>query len=124
MATWSVDAKDGVLWLRLEGTFTSPEMEELVAAHNKAVDSFQGGEYRVFCDIRDLKALPPACAELFESAKAYSAAQAGFQGSAVLVKNKIVALQHQKTSVMSGVMNTELISHSEEECRAHLKTVR
>ena len=124
MAQWTIDVSDGLLSLRMEGSFSVPEIMAFVVAHNAAVDFFGGAEYRVFCDIRELRALNPACGEQFEKAKAHSAGQAGFQGSAVLVSSKIVAMQHQRSSVMSGVMSTELISHSEEECRAHLASVR
>src|SRR5689334_21522314 len=124
MAYWTVDVGDRLLSIKLVGTFTVPEMNAFVAAHNAGVDSFCGGEYRVFCNIRELNALSPPCGLLMESAKAYSASQAGFQGSAVYVKNKIVAVQHQKTSVTGGVMSTELISVDEMELRMHLDTVR
>ena len=124
MAFWTVDVGDRLLSLKLVGSFTVAEMNAFVAAHNAGVDSFNGTEYRVFCNIRELRALPPACGLLMESAKAYSASQPGFQGSAVYVANKIVAVQHQKTSVTGGVMNTELISDDEMELRLHLDTVR
>lgn len=110
--------------MRVEGVISEPEMRELVAAHNSAIDAFGAKEYRVFVDIRELKPLSPECAELFERAKLYSSAHVNFQGSAVLVASKLVALQHQRTSVAGGVMSTELISEDEAACWEHLRTVR
>ncbi len=126
MAEWSLDGegKPGILVMRLTGTFSEDEMRAFVAAHNAAIDAFGGKDYRVFCDIRELRPLSPACAELLEKAKAYSSAHSNFQGSAVLVASKLVALQHQRTSVSGGVMDTELISEDEEQCMAHLARVK
>src|SRR5687768_9479370 len=112
MGTWNVDgtSRPGLLCLRLEGSFDEREMEAFVRAHNAAVDAFRGRDYRVFCDIRDLKPFSPECASWMERAKAHSDAQRGFQGSAVLVSSSVIALQHQRTSVSGGVASTELIS--------------
>lgn len=126
MGSWSVDgsSRPGILALRLEGSLSVDEMTKLVAAHDAAIDAFRGAEYRVFCDIRELRPLSPACTALFEQAKAYSNAHANFQGSAVLVASKLVALQHQRTSVSGGVMDSELISEDEAACWSHLARVR
>lgn len=126
MGTWSVDSKSrpGILWLKLEGTMSAEDMRAFVADHNRGVDSFRGADYRVLCDIRKLAPLSPEAATSFELAKAYSASHKNFQGSAVLVESKLVALQHQRTSVSGGVMSTELITDNEAACHAHLATVR
>ena len=99
-------------------------MQEFVTTHNAAINAFKGRDYRVFCDIRNLLPLSPEAAAVFEQAKGYSAKQTSFRGSAVLVVGKLVAMQHQRTSVASGVMNTELISEDEAACWAHLAQVR
>ena len=59
-----------------------------------------------------------------EAAKRHSASQRGFLGSAVHVTSAMVAMQHKRTSVGGGVMQTELISDDEEALRAHIATVR
>jgi hypothetical protein len=125
MGIWQVDGttEPGILNLRLEGTFSEDDMRAFVEAHNKGVDSFGKRDYRVFCDIRDLLPLSPACAALFEKAKAYSSAHKNFRGSSVWVKSAIIALQHKRTSQSGGVLDTELISDDEKALRAHLKTV-
>lgn len=108
----------------LEGPVSASEMSDFVQAHNLAIDAFGGAEYRVFCDIRGLFPLSPEAAAEFEKGKAYSAKHANFQGSAVLVASKLVAMQHQRTSVSGGVMSTELISEDEGACWEHLKRVK
>lgn len=125
MASWTVDgtSKPGILYLRLEGVLSESDMEGFVAAHNAAVKAFGGSDYRVFCDIRGLSPLSPKQALLFEGAKAFSSGQKAFRGSAVCVSSTIVAMQHQRTSVAGGVMDTELISDDEGKCWAHLATV-
>ena len=122
---WSVDGKtkDGILHVCLEGSVSEDEMKAFAAAHNEAIDAFEGRDYRVFCDIRTLHPLSPEATTVFEQAKSYSAKQKNFRGSAVLVLGKLVAMQHQRTSVASGVMNTELISEDEAACWAHLAQV-
>ena len=107
----------------MEGAIAASDMEAFVAAHNAAIDAFRGRDYRVFCDIRGLLPLSPESATIFEQAKSYSAKQKNFRGSAVWVASKLVAMQHQRTSVASGVMNTELISEDEAACWAHLAQV-
>lgn len=103
---------------------TASEMEAFLRAHNAAIDAFGRKDYRVFCDIRRLRPLSPECAALMEEAKTYSSEHRNFQGSAVLVDSKVVALQHQRTSTSGGVMSTELISDDEAACWAHLARVR
>lgn len=126
MGSWNVDGstRPGVLMLRLEGVLSEKEMNAFVRTHDAAIDAFAGADYRVFCDIRELKPLSPKCAALFEEAKTYSNAHPNFRGSAVLVASKLVALQHQRTSTSSGVMTTELISEDEAACWKHLAHVR
>lgn len=113
----------GVLWLRLEGAQKIEDMERFLAAHNKAIDGYAGADYRVLCDIRELAALSPEAAALFEQAKRYSADHANFRGSAVLVRKKVVAMQHERTSAASGVASTELLTDDEEAAWAHLRSV-
>jgi len=120
---WKVepDASRGLLRLRLEGVIGEAEMQAFALAHDRGVDAFAGADYRVFCDIRGLKPLSPGSTELFEKAKRYSAAHANFRGSAVLTDSPLAAMQHQRTSVSSGVMSTELISQDERACLEHLE---
>lgn len=123
---WSVDGKlkPGILTLRLEGHIGDDDMSAFVNSHNRAIDAFAGTEYRVFCDVRELKPLSPSGTALFEKAKAYSAQHPNFQGSAVLVSSSIISMQHRRTSVSSGVMETELITDDEAACTAHLARVK
>jgi hypothetical protein len=115
--------KRGVLWLVLTGRLDVDEMKAFVTAHNRAIDSFRGSDYRVFCDIRALAPLSPEATTEFERAKSYSAAAPNFRGSAVLAGSSLVGLQHQRTSISSGVMSTELISDDEARCWEHLANV-
>ena len=126
MGSWNVDtaARPGVLCMTLAGVFTTAEMEEVRRAHDAAIDAFGAEDYRVFVDIRDLAPFSPECAEIMEACKLYSSSRPNFQGSAVLAASKIVALQHQRTSVAGGVMGTELISEDLAACEAHLARVR
>jgi hypothetical protein len=111
------------LWLELEGVFTSEEMAAFLAQHNAGIDAFGGKDYKVFCDIRRLHPLSPACAALLEEAKRYSNQHLNFRGSAVLVSSATIALQHRRTSTSGGVMGTELISENERALWEHLEKV-
>ncbi len=126
MGKWNVDgtSKPGILMLRLEGAISEGEMREFVVAHNAAIDAYRGSDYRVFCDLRTMAPLGPAAAEVMEKAKSYSSAHKSFRGSAVCVDSSLVALQHQRTSVSGGVMDTELISDNVDRCWAHLASVQ
>jgi len=125
MGKWNVDAfaRPGVLRLSLEGKITHDEMTAFVDAHNRAIDNFAGDDYKVWCDISRLQTLDKECADLFEKAKQYSNAHPNFRGSAVLVASAVVAMQHRRTSVGSGVMSTELISEDPLALERHLRTV-
>ena len=122
MGSWVVDGtrKPGVLFVEIEGALDVAEMEQLVAAHNAAVDAFGSSAYTVFCDLRAMKVHPPEIASILEQAKAYSSAHANFRGSAVLVASQTVGMQHRRTSVSGGVIETEVISSDETELWAHL----
>lgn len=122
---WKIDttSRKGVLHLELTGALRLEEMDAFVVAHNAAVDAYGDADYRVFCDIRGLLPLPPECAALFEKAKSHSANAPHFRGSAVVVAKVVVALQHERTSVGSGVMSTELITVDEAAAWAHVQTV-
>jgi len=125
MSKWKVDTerKPGILWLEMEGTFELEEMISFVRDHNLAVDRFAGKDYRVFCDIRNLKPLSQQGAELMQKAKDYSNAHPNFRGSAVWVASALIAMQHRRTSTSGGVISTELISENEQELWAHLAKV-
>jgi hypothetical protein len=125
MGTFHIDGagRPGILCMTLSGVFTRDEMERYVQAHNAAIDALDGVDYRVFVDIRELAPLSPECTALMEEAKAYSSSRPNFRGSAVLVASKIIALQHQRTSIAGGVMSTELISEDRAACEAHLSTI-
>jgi hypothetical protein len=116
-----IESQPGVLRFTIEGLLSAAEARAFVVAHNYAVDRMGDEDYVVFGDLRGLKPLSPECAELVEQAKRYSAGKRNFRGSAILVKDAVVALQHRRTSITGGVMATELISHSEKECREHLQ---
>jgi hypothetical protein len=126
MAELAVDGttRQGVLMLRLVGAPSPEEMQQFVRLHNQAVDAFRDKHYRVFCDIRELLPLSPEAADLFEQAKAYSASRPNFQGSSVLTSSSVVAMQHRRTSMNSGVLSTELLSDDEAACWAHLARIQ
>jgi hypothetical protein len=118
-----VESEPGILHLKLSGALTLPEMKAFVEAHNRAIDAYQGQDYRVWVDISDLLALRPEVADILEESKRYSNQQPNFRGSAVLVSSATVAMQHRRTSMSGGVMATELISHDPGALRAHLRSV-
>jgi hypothetical protein len=125
MGLFSFDtkARPGVLRMTLRGRFTADEMRRFVEEHNDNVASFKGGDYRVFCDMRELAPLSPECTALLEEAKAFSASQPNFRGSAVLVESELIAMQVRRTSASSGVLPTEIISHEESACWRFLESV-
>ena len=126
MGTWKIDAKrkPGVLWMVLEGNFTTDEMAAFVADHNVAVDACGDKDYRVFVDVRKLNPLPPEVTAVMEQCKRYSSQHANFRGSAVLAASATVAMQHRRTSMSGGVMDTELITEDEAAAWKHLEGVR
>lgn len=102
---------------------TLEEMTAFVEAHNRGIDSYDGRDYKVWCDISRMQTLDQSCVDLFEKAKQYSNAHPNFRGSAVLVASAVVAMQHRRTSVGSGVMSTELISEDVTALERHLRAV-
>jgi len=118
------DSRPGVLHFTIEGMLTLEDVREFVAAHNAAVDGFAGRDYVVLGDLRSMRPLSPEASEAMERAKRHSASQCNFRGSAILVKEGVVALQHRRTSISGGVMPTEIISTSEEECIGHLEQLQ
>lgn len=122
---FTIDAtsRRGILHLGLTGTVRAVEMDAFVNAHNAAIVAFAGADYRVFCDIRGLAPLAPDAAARFEEAKAFSAAAPNFRGSAVIATSVVVAMQHERTSVSSGVIATELITDDESAAWDHLEHV-
>lgn len=125
MGQWSVDvvSEPGVLRLQMAGRLTPQQVAAFVEAHNHAIDSFAGRDYKVWVDLAKLEPLDPESALLLEQAKRYSQSRPNFRGSSVLVSSSTVGLQHRLTSIRSGVMNTELISDDEAALREHLRTV-
>jgi hypothetical protein len=125
MGTWNVDAtsEPGLLKLTLEGRFEVAEMASFAEAHNRTIDAFRGRDYKVWVDITKLVPLSQEAATVFEKAKMHSRAQKNFRGSAVLTSSATVALQHRRTSITGGVMDTELISSDATELREHLRRV-
>ena len=123
--SWEIDASSepGLLKVILRGRMSENEMRAFVAAHSAAIDAINGKDYKVFVDIRELHPLSPACAALFEKAKACSDRHSNFRGSAVWVSGAIVALQHSRTSRTSGVFDVELRSTDEADLRRHLTSV-
>jgi hypothetical protein len=122
---WEVDtvSEPGTLRLVVRGRISPDQMRAFVAAHNAAIDSYRGADYKVLCDIRALVPLSPECAEIFAVAKTYSDSRPNFRGSAVWVDRAVVAMQHARTSKATGVSRSELISSDEAALRAHLATV-
>src|SRR5579863_3919520 len=98
MGTFSVDgdSQPGVLRFKLEGVFSVDDARKFVAAHNVAIDRFREA-YAVFGDLRGLRPLSPEAAEIVEQAKRHSAGKRNFRGSAILVADAMVALQHRRT---------------------------
>ncbi len=125
MGAWIVDetSKPGILHLTLKGMITNEQMKAFVVAHNRAIDGYRGQDYKVWCDISELLPLNRESTEMFEAAKRYSSQQKNFRGSAVLVSGATTSMQHRRTSVAGGVMDTELISEDAEALRAHLAAV-
>jgi hypothetical protein len=58
-----------------------------------------------------------------EQAKIYSSKRPNFRGSAVLVNRATILLQHRRTSASGGVIDSELLSDDEAECKRHLASV-
>ncbi len=125
MSKWTVDAtsEPGVLRLKLEGELSDDELRDFVEAHDHAIRKLRGKDYKVWCDISRMLPLSQLGTSLFEQAKRFSSAQPNFLGSAVFVSKSLVAMQHRRTSIDGGVMDTELISDNLSELREHLRTV-
>jgi hypothetical protein len=123
--SWTVDGKTkrGVLRIALRGSVTAPDMAEFARAHKAAIDAFGESEYSVFSDLRELAPLSAEASAEFERAKSLSAQKKNFRGSAVLVSDKVVSLQHQRTSLASGIRD-EFISDNEALCWAHLSRAK
>jgi hypothetical protein len=113
----------GVIRLVLRGSLKLEEVREFVALHNAAIDAKRGADYKVFVDLRALEPLSPEATELMEESKRYSNQHPNFRGSAVLASRATILLQHRRTSVSSGVIDSELLSDDEAECRRHLASV-
>lgn len=125
MGLWTVDStgEPGVLRLKLTGQITAAEMAAFVDAHNRAIDDFEGRDYKVWCDISEMDALEPKVAQMFELAKRYSSDHPNFRGSSVYAASVTVGLQHRHTSIRGGVLNTEVIGDNVELLREHLRMV-
>jgi hypothetical protein len=61
---------------------------------------------------------------MMEQCKRYSSQHANFRGSAVLATSATVAMQHRRTSMSGGVLDTELITENEAAAWKHLESVR
>jgi hypothetical protein len=124
-STWQVDVTTtpGVIRCVLTGAMGIDDVRNFVQAHNRAVDAMAGAKYRVFVDLRGLQPLSPEATEWMERAKRYSSEHPNFQGSAVLVSQATILLQHRRTSVTGGVIDSELLSDDEEACWRHLASV-
>jgi hypothetical protein len=113
----------GVIRCVLNGVLQVEDVKAFVAAHNGAVDSMRGADYKVWVDLRGMEPLSPEATEIMELAKRYSSKHPNFRGSAVLVSRATILLQHRRTSVSSGVIDSELLSDDEAECKRHLASV-
>lgn len=125
MGRWTVDgvSEPGILRLKLEGALTAQDLRAFVDAHNRAIDAFEGKDYKVWCEIATMEPLSAEASLIFEEGKRYSSAHRNFRGSAVLVASNTTALQHRHSSIRSRVLDTELISSDENLLREHLRTV-
>jgi hypothetical protein len=125
VGTWSVDTttEPGILRFKIEGTLTLDEVTAFAEAHNRAVDAYGQRDYKVWGDLSKAAPLSQECANVFEKIKQYSSAHKNFRGSSVLVASPTIALQHRRTSIAGGVMDTEMISDDEKALREHLRTV-
>jgi hypothetical protein len=113
----------GVIRCVLTGSLQTEDVREFVVAHNAAVDAMGGADYKVWVDLRGMDPLSPEATEVIEQAKIYSSKHPNFRGSAVLVNRATILLQHRRTSVSSGVIDSELLSDDEEDCKRHLASV-
>lgn len=122
---WEVDTKamPGVIRCVLTGVVETSDVKNFVAAHNRAVDSMRGADYKVWVDLRGMEPLSPEATEIMEQAKRYSSRHSNFRGSAVLVSRATIMLQHRRTSVSGGVIDSELLSDDEAQCQRHLASV-
>jgi hypothetical protein len=122
---WEVDTKSmpGTIRCVLTGVVDATDVKNFVAAHNRAVDSMRGADYKVWVDLRGMEPLSPEATEIMEQAKRYSGRHPNFRGSAVLVSRATILLQHRRTSVSGGVIDSELLSDDEAECKRHLASV-
>jgi hypothetical protein len=117
---WKVDmtSMPGVIRCEMAGVVDVDE-----TAHNRAVDGTRGADYKVWVDLRGLETLKPEATEVMGQAKRHSSTHPNFRGSAVLVSRATILLQHQRTSISGGVIDSELLSDDEEECKRHLASV-
>jgi len=113
----------GVIRCILTGALRTEEVREFVVVHNAAVDAMRGADYKVWVDLRGMEPLSPEATEVMEQAKIYSSKHRNFRGSAVLVNRATILLQHRRTSVSGGVIDSELLSDDEAECKRHLASV-
>ena len=125
MGRWTVDgtSEPGILRLKLEGTRTVQDLRAFVEAHNRAIDTFDGQDYKVWCEIATMDPLSAEASMVFEEGQCYSSAHRNFRGSAVLVASNTTALQHRHSSIRSRVMDTEFIGSDVNLLREHLRTV-
>jgi hypothetical protein len=107
----------------LTGALQTEDVRQFVVAHNAAVDAMRGGDYKVWLDLRGMEPLSPEATEVMEQAKSYSSKHPNFRGSAVLVNRAMILLQHRRTSVSSGLIDSELLSDDEAVCKRHLASV-
>ena len=126
MGHYKVDTttKPGILLLEIDGALSQDEIQAFVREHNAAIEAMRGAPYRVFCNLRNMLPLSPEASQSFLQAKQFSATRPNFEGSAVLIASSLIAMQHRRTSVEGGVMDTELISDDEAACWAHLRRVQ
>ena len=113
----------GVIRCVLTGALRTEDVREFVVAHNAAVDAMRGADYKVWVDLRGMEPLSPEATEVMEQAKIHSSKHPNFRGSAVLVNRATILLQHRRTSASSGVIDSELLSDDEAECKRHLVSV-
>jgi hypothetical protein len=125
MGNFKIDgaSRPGILLVELHGSLSAEDMAALGKAHQEAVIALKGAPYRVFCDLRNMLPLSPEAAASFQAVKTAGALQPNFQGSAVLVSSSVVAMQHRRTSIESGVIDTELICDDEAACWEHLRRI-
>ncbi|MEM9068245.1 MAG: hypothetical protein AAGE52_07050 [Myxococcota bacterium] len=74
LAKWDVEQRphEGLILVRMSGVFRDADMHEFDVAYRKATDQFAGKAHVVLADMRGLKTLNAALAEIFGASIGYA----------------------------------------------------